>query len=493
MSEEVKKINKEEDLISSDDYREMLDKFYIKASGVGELVKGTVIVASKSEVKLDIDGVRTGVVRGPELYEEDDSYADLKPGDTVEATVIDDENENGELELSFRFAGQEKAWAGLRESHQDHTVIKIKIADANRGGLLAKYRQIAGFLPVSQLAPENYPRVNGGDKGKILERLRSFIGKEFEVKVMTLDEKDDKIIFSEKEAWNEKQKDVINKYKVGTIIEGIITAITDFGVFISFGENLEGLIHISELAWQRIDDPSDLYKVGDIIKAEVISLENSKIFLSAKKLLQDPWENVGKKFKAGQIVEGKVLKVNPFGLFVSLDADIHGLAHVSQLELGPKERINDKYKNGEKRIFEIVSIEPKDHRLGLAYNKAAREAEVKGVKLKQTTDDSKQTARSASSPQSDSGQAGQADDKKKKVDNKEKDKKKIDKKEKKKIVKKSSSAKATADKDAEKKTDKKENKKKDKKTDKKEVKKVAKKKVDKAKVVKKEVKKAKKK
>ena len=487
MSEENKKINKEEDFISSDDYKELLDKFYIKSSGLGELIKGQVIAASKSEVKLDIDGIRTGVVRGPELYEEDDNYADLKPGDTVEATVIDDENENGELELSFRFAGQEKAWTGLRESHQDHTVIKIKIADANRGGLLAKYRQIPGFLPVSQLAPENYPRVNGGDKGKILERLRSFVGKEFEVKVMTLDEKDDKIIFSEKEAWNEKQKDVINKYKVGTVIEGTITAITDFGVFISFGENLEGLIHISELAWQRIDDPSDLYKVSDTIKAEVISLENSKIFLSAKKLLQDPWENVGKKFKAGQIVEGKVLKVNPFGLFVSLDADIHGLAHVSQLELAPKERINDKYKNGEKRIFEIVSIEPKDHRLGLAYNKAAQEAEAKGAEPKQKIGNRKQKTENRKQTAGGDEDKNSNDEKEKKVESKEKDKKgkekvvkkdvekKIDKKEKEDLKRGATNA-AHANKKEEK----------DKKIEKKEVKKAVKKKSGtKTKVVKK--------
>jgi len=240
--------------------------------------------------------------------------------------------------------------------------------DANKGGLLAKYRQIAGFLPVSQLAPENYPRVSGGDKSKILDKLRSFAGQEFEVKVITLEEKDDKIIFSEKEAWNEKQQDVISKYKVGTAIEGKITAITDFGVFVSFGENLEGLIHISELAWQRIDDPGDLYKVGDTIKAEVISLENSKIFLSAKKLLKDPWENVGEKYKLGQTVPGIILKVNPFGLFVKLDDEIHGLAHVSQLSLSPGQRIYDKYKAKETINFEIVSMEPKEHRLGLAHS-----------------------------------------------------------------------------------------------------------------------------
>lgn len=367
-SDEEKESREKIDKIDKEEYKKILDKIDFKLPKDGDLIRGSVISASKSEVRLDVDGIQAGVVRGPELYEEDEDYANLQPGDMVEATVIEVENENGDIELSFRFAGQEKAWTTLREAYAKKSPIDIKIIDANKGGLLVKYRQIAGFLPVSQLAPENYPRVNGGDKGKILEKLRSFVNKEFEVKVMTLNEREDKIIFSEKEAWNERQKDVISKYKIGTAVEGTITAITDFGIFISFGENLEGLIHISELAWQRIDDPSDLFKVGDKIKAEVISLENSKIFLSAKKLIRDPWKDVGKKYKAGQMVKGKILKVNPFGLFVKLDKDIHGLAHVSQIGLGPKDRINDKFKSGEKEIFEIVSIEPKEHRLGLSYS-----------------------------------------------------------------------------------------------------------------------------
>ena len=299
--------------------------------------------------------------------------------------MIECDNENGDLELSFRYAGQERAWKDLRGAYKNKIIIPIKIQDANKGGLMVKYRQIAGFLPVSQLAPENYPRINGGDKSKILDRLKSYVGREFKVKVITLDENQDKIIFSEKEAWNERQQDVIEKYKIGIAVEGEITAITNFGVFVNFGENLEGLIHISELAWQRIDDPNDLYKVGDIVKAEVISVENSKIFLSAKKLMEDPWENVDKKYKLGQIVTGKILKVNPFGLFVSLDRDIHGLAHVSQLDLDPKERINEKYQSNKKANFEIVSIEPKDHRLGLARSKDAVSADKKEKKSKVKT------------------------------------------------------------------------------------------------------------
>lgn len=333
---------------------------------VGEIIKGIVVSASKAEVRLDINGTFIGVVRGRELYDESPEYSSLKPGDEIEATVVDGENELGNIELSFRYAGQEKAWTALRDSFENKTNIKARIIDANRGGLLCSFGQITGFLPVSQLAPENYPRVSGGDKTRILEKLKSFVGQEFEVRVMNLDEKGDKIIFSEKEAWSEKQRDVIAKYKVGSRVKGRITAVTDFGVFLSFGDNLEGLIHISELAWQRIDDPADLFKVGQDIEAEVINIDGSKIFLSAKKLARDPWADIGKKFKVDQVVKCEILKVNPFGLFVKLDEEIHGLAHMSQLGVEAGKKVDDIYKSGEVVELRIISIEPKEHRLGLA-------------------------------------------------------------------------------------------------------------------------------
>ncbi|MDO8593273.1 MAG: S1 RNA-binding domain-containing protein [bacterium] len=370
---------------SDADYQKLLDKENSKIPQAGDIVTGTVLSASKAEVRLDIDGMATGVVRGRELYFEAEEYANLKPGDAVEATVIEEENENGELELSFRNAGQKKAWDTLIDAVTSRKIIKVRVNDANKGGLIVSYAQIQGFLPVSQLAPENYPRVNGGDKGKILDKLKSFVGSDFEVKVMALDEKEEKLIVSEKDAWQEKQKDIISKYKVGSVVEGIITALTDFGAFISFGENLEGLIHISELAWQRIDDPSDLFKVGDTVKAEIISIEGSKIFLSAKKLLTDPWHGVEQKYQIGQTVSGVILKVNPFGLFVELDKDIHGLAHISQLELKAGQKINEIYKIGDKKELTVVSIEAKDHRLGLAA------AAAPDVKAEETIKEEKET------------------------------------------------------------------------------------------------------
>ncbi len=347
------------------EFNKLLKKDKVEIPVIGDIVRGKVISASKSEVKIDIAGVLIGVVRSPEMYEEADEYANLAPGDEVEATVVDEENENGELELSFRIAGQEKAWEVLYDAFKERKAVKVKIFDCNKGGLMVSFRQIQGFLPVSQLSPENYPRVSGGDKGKIFEKLKSFVGKDMDVKIINLEEGEDKIIFSEKEVWNETQKEVINKYKVGLTMEGRVTAVTDFGVFVNFDDNMEGLIHISELAWQRIDDPSDLYKVGDKIKAKIINIDGSKIFLSIKKLMKDPWVDVKKKYKVGQTVKGKILKVNPFGLFVELDELIHGLAHISQLKVAAGRKVEEFYKAGEEKYFKITSIEPKEHRLGL--------------------------------------------------------------------------------------------------------------------------------
>ncbi len=375
------------DIISEEDasgFIALVDNYMYKMPNVGDVIRGKVMSASKSEVRLDIDGIMTGLIRGNELYSEASEYADLKPGDEIEATVIETENEFGELELSFRHVGQEKAWEQMTEAYENKKNIPVKVLNANKGGLLVSFKQISGFLPVSQLSPENYPRVEGGDKGKILEKLKSFIGKEIEVRPITIETKDDKIIFSEKEAWVEKRHDIISKYKVGTVVEGEITAVTDFGVFIKFGENLEGLIHISELAWQRIENPANLYKVGEKIKAEIIDMEGSKVFLSAKKLIKDPWENAEKKYKVGQTVKGRILKVNPFGLFVGLDDDIHGLAHINALELAPGQKIQENYKSGEEKNFTIISIEPKEHRLGLEITKEGERPEAKKKRIGKT-------------------------------------------------------------------------------------------------------------
>ncbi|NCB20741.1 MAG: S1 RNA-binding domain-containing protein [Clostridia bacterium] len=378
-----------QDKVGSSEFADLLEKSGVDVPQVGDIVKGMVINASKSEVVLDIDGVLIGVVRGPELYFEVEEYSNLKSGDEIEAAVIDVENETGRLELSFRQVGQEKAWDKLRSAYRDKEPVKVHIVDANKGGLMARFGQINGFLPVSQLAPENYPRISGGDKSKILEKLKTYVGQVFEVSVITLNEEENKIIFSEKDIWNKLQKPALDRYKVGMVVEGKITAITNFGVFLSFDEGMEGLIHISEIAWQRIDSPHEIFKVGDQVKAEIVTIDNSKVFLSSKKLQKDPWQEASVKYSAGQTVSGEIVKINPFGLFVKVDEEIHGLAHISQLNISLKEKITDLFKAGEVKDFEVVSISPEEHRLGLklAKIKIVKEAKDKKIKTDKLVDE----------------------------------------------------------------------------------------------------------
>jgi ribosomal protein S1 len=333
---------------------------------VGDLVKGKVIKIGRSEVHLDINGLTTGVVRGYELFDESGEYSNLKVGVEIEATVLELENENGQMELSLRFAGHQKAWKRLEQLKSDKTSLLVQVADANKGGLMINLGKISGFLPVSQLATEHYPRVAGGDKNKILEKLKSYIGQTFTVKIIDVDEEEEKLIVSEKAAKEEEQREIISQYQVGDLVEGIVTAVTEFGIFIKFGQDLEGLIHISEIAWQRIEHPRDLVKVGQKVKAQIIDISGSKIFLSMKKLAEDPWSKIAQKYKVGQVVKGKVLKINPFGLFVQLDDNIHGLAHISELSEKPIKSPEEIARIGAELDFKILSIEPADHRLGLS-------------------------------------------------------------------------------------------------------------------------------
>lgn len=332
----------------------------------GDVVKGHILSVGKNEVYVDIDRVGIGVVRGRELYDDEQILSQLTVGAEVFASVIEVENKEGNIELSFRKAGQERVWQALREQMENKDVIKTKILEANKGGLMVKINGAVGFLPVSQLAPAHYPRVEDGDKNKILSALKNYVGQDFDVRIITAEAEDEKLIVSERAVIEGEVMQKISKLTIGDVVEGMVTGVVDFGAFIKLDDQLEGLVHISELAWQRIENPRDIVKVGDRIRAQIIAIDNDRISLSIKRLMKDPWEDAVKKYKVSQVVKGKVLKLAPFGAFVELDKDIHGLAHLGELS---DEKIVDAtavLKEGEERDFKIISIEPAEHRLGLS-------------------------------------------------------------------------------------------------------------------------------
>jgi len=329
---------------------------------VGDSIEGKIIEIGSNVIYVDLGPIGTGVIYGYGKFDGLDILKKIKPNDSIFASVVDVENEDGYIEMSLKQASLDMVWKELERKMEEGEVITTKILEANKGGLMVKINGIVGFLPASQLSSENYPRVSDGDKNRILSLLSQLVGKDMKVKIIGLDKKERKLVVSEKATVEEEEKKKISKLNVGDVMEGEISGIVDFGVFVKFNNNLEGLVHISELAWKLVDDPRKLFNVGQKVKFKIIGLDSSRISLSIKALEEDPWKEVHKKYRVGQKVSGQITKINPFGAFVQLDKDIHGLAHISKLV--KEDRIKD-LEVGKIYDFEIISIESSDHRLGL--------------------------------------------------------------------------------------------------------------------------------
>ena len=349
----------------------------IQIPKVGDTIEGIVIYVSSNHAIIDLGPLGTGTVIGKEMRSGLGAGAKLKVGDLVSATLVSLENEDNEIELSIREASYEKSWEDLEEKRDRKESVETKILDANKGGLMVELNGIVGFLPVSQLSSEHYPRVEDGDKQKILELLRALIGKTIRVRILDADRAGEKLIVSEKAAQSERDRELVNRLRVGDTVEGEVSGVVDFGAFIRFdapeddhgkksGQKLEGLVHISELAWQLIDDPREIVKTGDHVEAKIIGIDDTRISLSMKALRDDPWNKVLEKYAIGSEVDGKIDKMNHFGAFVYLDKDIHGLAHVSEFqEVYPNRKMDDVFQVGETYKWKILSIEPRSHRMGL--------------------------------------------------------------------------------------------------------------------------------
>lgn len=345
----------------------------IKPPKVGDIVEGKVIGKGKLSLFLDLGNFKTGIIYGREYYNSREELKKLKIGDTIFAKIIELENEDGYVELSLNQVSQELAWENLKKKKESDEIFKVKILGANKGGLLSEVVGIPAFLPVSQLTQEHYPKVEGGDTSSILKELQKFIGQELEVKLLDFSQREGKVILSEKAKNSEIIKKALEKYKVGDIVEGEITAVLDFGAFVklqddkSLPESIEGLIHISELDWQLVEDPSQIVKTGQKIKVKIIDISNGKISLSLKALKKNPWEDVEKYYKKGDIVKAKVTKFNPFGAFVQLESrgasSFQGLVHIS--EFGTKIKMMESLEIGKDYEFQITSIDPKEHRIML--------------------------------------------------------------------------------------------------------------------------------
>lgn len=339
--------------------------FVLNPPKIDDLVRGRIIEQKGSSVFVDLEPYGTGIIYGREYINAKDTIHSLEPGDTVTAKVVSLANENGYIELSLKEAGKDMVWREAEELQKKHTSILLAVTDANKGGLIMEWKGMQGFLPASQLKLKHYPRVEGGDKEKILDELRKLVGTELNVTVITSDPKEKKLIFSEKGAETGELNEIISRYKVGDIIECEITGVVDFGVFVKLEEGLEGLVHISELDWSLVENPNDLFKAGQKTTAQIIEIKDGKISLSIKALKPNPWMNAGEKYKKGDIVKGVVIKFNKHGALASIEEGVAGLCHIS--EFGTEKKMKEKMELGKSYLFQIALFEPADHRLILNF------------------------------------------------------------------------------------------------------------------------------
>lgn len=348
------------------------DSFMTKAiaespapANVGDLVEGKVVSIDKSGVYVDLSPIGTGIIYGREFINARDIIKKINIGDSIAAKVVDTDNKEGYIELSLKEARQALIWSEAEEAIRDRKVLELPVKEANKGGLIIEWQGIQGFLPASQLKTEHYPRVADGDKDKILEELKKLVGQKIAVTIISASPKEGKLIFSEKNPEQKDKEKIIGKYSVADELEGEVTGIVDFGVFVKIEDGLEGLVHISEIDWALVEDPKTMFKVRDRVRVKIIEIKDGKISLSIKALKENPWTEAGKKYKKEQVVSGVVIKFNKHGALASIEEGIAGLVHIS--EFGSEEKLREKLELGKSYTFKITLFDPKEQKMALSF------------------------------------------------------------------------------------------------------------------------------
>lgn len=335
-----------------------------KRTAVGDTVKGIVTSVKKHEILIDLGTQGTGLVSRKEA-----SFArNLNVGDEVTASVVDTEMPDGTVLLSLRKAVKDKGWDEIQVKFDNAEIVEVQPFDANRGGLLVEYEGIRGFLPVSQLSAEHYPRVGSADKDEILQRLNSLVGKSIKVRILDANKKENKLIFSEKEAIKDGLAARFAELSVGDVVKGIVTGVVDFGVFVNV-DGIEGLIHISEISWERVNNPADYVKVGDTVEAKIIAIDKERLSLSMKQLVEDPWLSEVADLKKGSKVEGTVTRITPFGAFVQISPAVEALVHVSELGEGSDVDPEKVFTLNERKSFKVLDIDKEGRKISLSITK----------------------------------------------------------------------------------------------------------------------------
>ena len=350
----------------------------IKSFKHGDVVDGTVVRIDKDEILVDIGAKSEGVVSNRELYGRNaESTPQLAIGDVVLVYVLQPESQEGHVVLSLRRAGLERKWRSMQEQFESGVIIEAPVIDHNKGGLIVDCG-IRGFVPISQIV--DFPRRPQNDQPRdaaqeIAEKLMPFVGRKLRLKILEVNRKANRLILSEKvalyEERREKRDELFSSLQVGQKVTGSVRSIAPFGVFVDLG-GIDGLVHKSELSWNKVNNPESGYKVGEEVEAEVIDInhERGRISLSIRRLQPDPWHTTVADFKVGDIIDGTVTKLVNFGAFVRVRDGLEGLIHISELSHQRVAHPGDVVHEGQALKLKIISLDSERHRLGLSLKQA---------------------------------------------------------------------------------------------------------------------------
>ncbi|MDO8504230.1 MAG: S1 RNA-binding domain-containing protein [Candidatus Liptonbacteria bacterium] len=337
----------------------------------GDVLEVALIKKTRRYAYFDLGKFGTGIVYGVELANAKGALKNMEPGGKIPARVENIEGFMGYVELSLSEAGKQKLWQQAKDLEESGEIVKVKVSGVNQGGLMADMFGLKAFLPISQLAPNHLPEVPENDKQKLIEDLKKLIGEELSVKVINVNQRNNKLIVSEREnsAPTANVKESLSKYTSGQTVDGVVSGIADFGIFIRFTDNpeIEGLVHISEIDHRLIDSPKEIIKLGESVKVKILDIRDNRVFLSLKALKPDPWLTVAEKYKNGDVVTGNVYKFNPFGAIVEFGDGIQGMIHVS--EFGSLDEMKKGLELKKSYEFEVSSLKPEERRMILKMKK----------------------------------------------------------------------------------------------------------------------------
>jgi small subunit ribosomal protein S1 len=348
------------------------DAFSVELPQAGEIRQGTIASISQGQILVSIGAKSEGVISGRELEVIDAEERDaFEVGQEIPVFVVSPEDSNGNVVLSYKRAQEQMAWTSVEEQMEDDAIIESKVIGYNKGGLIVGVHGLRGFVPASQISALRRSQAVGDTPE---QRWAKMIGEPISVRIIEVDKSRRRLICSERAAGSESRQSikerVIEELEEGKVYTGRVTSLADFGAFVNIN-GADGLVHLSELSWDRIQHPSEILEVGQEVKVKVINIDREKkrIGLSLRALSDDPWRSRIEKFSVGQLVEGVITRLTKFGAFARLEGDIEGLIHISEISETRIEHPKEVLKEGEVVALRIIRIDPEQHRIGLSLRK----------------------------------------------------------------------------------------------------------------------------